>query len=83
MIIGLPKETLQGETRIALLPSEIKKSISDHNSFKIETGAGLGAYFSDDAYTASGAEVVQDTYSNSHMIISVVSLFSTHWSSNL
>mgnify|MGYP001435974511 CR=1 FL=1 len=50
MIIGLPKETLPGETRIAFVPSEIKRATSDQLSFQIETGAGLEAYFSDDSF---------------------------------
>ena len=45
MIIGLPKETMPGETRIALLPQDIKQLASDILSFHLETGAGLGAYF--------------------------------------
>ena len=53
MIIGLPKETFPSETRVALLPSEIKRASSDKILFQVETGAGLGAYFSDDSYKES------------------------------
>ena len=71
MIIGLPKETLPGETRIALLPAEIKRLTSDILSFQLETGAGLGAYFSDESYLESGAEVISDVYSHSDVIIRI------------
>ena len=71
MIIGLPKETLPGETRIALLPAEIKRLASDILSFQLETGAGLGAYFSDESYIESGAEVISDVYSHSDVIIRI------------
>ena len=71
MIIGLPKETLPGETRIAFVPSEIKRATSDQLSFQIETGAGLEAYFSDDSYIQSGATMVPDVYLDSNMIIRI------------
>ena len=71
MIIGLPKETLPGETRIALLPPEIKQLASDILSFHLETGSGMGAYFSDESYIESGAEVISDVYSHSDVIIRI------------
>ena len=71
MIIGLPKETLPGENRIVLLPSEIKRLSSDNLSFQLEAGAGLGAYFSDNSYIESGAEVVPDIYPNSDLLIRI------------
>ena len=37
MIIGIPKESLAGETRVAILPAEIKKLSSDLLKFKIES----------------------------------------------
>ncbi len=71
MIIGLPKETLKGETRIALLPSDIKRAVSDKLSFQVETGAGIGAYFSDDMYLESGAEVITNVYLSANLIIRI------------
>ena len=36
MVIGIPKESLTGETRIAILPAEIKQLSSDKVTFIIE-----------------------------------------------
>jgi len=71
MIIGLPKETLSGETRIALLPSEIKRVASNTLIFHVETDAGMKAYFSNDSFIESGAEVVPDVYLSSNVIIRI------------
>ena len=71
MIIGIPKETFPGETRIALIPSEIKLISLDKLLFHVENDAGMGAYFSDDSYRKSGAEVVGNVYSNSNLIIRI------------
>ena len=71
MIIGLPKETLPGETRIALLPQDMKQLASDILSFHLETGAGLGACFSDESYIEAGAEVVPDVYPRSDVVIRI------------
>ena len=71
MIIGLPKETLPGETRIALLPIEINRLASDILLFQMEAGAGLGAYFSDESYIEAGVDVTDEVYSSSNLIIRI------------
>ena len=71
MIIGIPKESLAGETRVAILPAEIKKLSSDLLKFKIESGAGKGSFIADENYAESGAEIVSDVYSDSDLIIRI------------
>ena len=71
MIIGIPKESLAGETRVAILPAEIKKLSSDLLKFKIESGAGNGSFIADENYAESGAEIVSDVYSDSDLIIRI------------
>ena len=71
MIIGIPKESLSGETRVAILPTEIKKLSSDLLKFKIESGAGNGSFIADEIYAESGAEIVSDVYSDSDLIIRI------------
>ena len=71
MIIGIPKESLSGETRVALLPPEIKRLLSDNLTFNIETGAGVGSFISDENYAESGAEIIPDVYLNSNLIIRI------------
>jgi len=71
MIIGIPKESLTGETRVAILPAEVKKLSSDLLKFKIESGAGNGSFIADEIYAESGAEIVSDVYSDSDLIIRI------------
>ena len=71
MIIGIPKESLSGETRVSFLPPEIKRLLSDNLTFNIETGAGVSSYISDENYTESGAEIIPDVYLNSNLIIRI------------
>ena len=71
MIIGIPKESLTGETRVAILPAEVKKLSSDFLKFKIESGAGNGSFIADKIYAESGAEIVSDVYSDSDLIIRI------------
>ncbi|MDP6853452.1 MAG: Re/Si-specific NAD(P)(+) transhydrogenase subunit alpha [Candidatus Marinimicrobia bacterium] len=71
MIIGIPKETLAGENRVAMLPEEIKRLTSEQLSFVVESGAGEGAHFKDDDYANGGAEIVSDVYFNSDIIVRI------------
>ena len=70
-LIGIPKETLANECRVPLLPSEIKRISSDNISFQIESGAGLGAHFSDASYEAAGATLTSNIYEESEIIIKI------------
>ena len=71
MVIGIPKESLIGETRIAILPADIMQLSSDKLTFIIEAGAGNGSFISDDDYSSVGAEIVSDVYSSSDLIVQI------------
>ena len=71
MIIGIPKESLIGETRIAILPAEIKQLSSDNITFIIEASAGTGSFISDEDYSCVGADIVSDVYSGSDLIVQI------------
>ena len=58
MRIGIPKETYPGETRVALIPGNLSTLTRDKHEVLLETGAGLGASYSDDEFKASGAVIV-------------------------
>jgi len=60
MQIAIPKETLAGENRVALIPDSVKKLVRAGAKVKIEAGAGLGAGFTDAEYVDQGAEIVTD-----------------------
>jgi NAD(P) transhydrogenase subunit alpha len=57
LVIGIPKESLTGETRVAATPDTVKKWIASGQRVVVETGAGLSAAFTDEAFTAAGAEI--------------------------
>ncbi len=71
MVIGIPKESLTGETRIAILPDEIKRLSSDNITFIIEANAGTGSFISDEDYSSVGADIVSDVYSGSDLIVRI------------
>lgn len=57
MQIGIPAETLAGETRVAVTPETVKKLKALGHSLRIQSGAGVAASVTDDAYIAAGAEM--------------------------
>ena len=61
MKIGIPKEIHHGEMRVATTPEAAAQIIKLGFSVRIESGAGLGANISDEAYREAGVEVVADT----------------------
>ena len=57
MHIGVPLETLPGETRVALTPETAKKLKAQGHTITVQSGAGLAASVTDAAYAAAGAEI--------------------------
>lgn len=57
MLIGVPAETTAGETRVAITPETAKKLIAQGHSIRVQSGAGVAASVTDDAYAAVGAQV--------------------------
>ncbi|TEA78246.1 Re/Si-specific NAD(P)(+) transhydrogenase subunit alpha [Allopusillimonas ginsengisoli] len=55
MQIGIPRERLPGETRVAATPETVKKYASAGHAVVVERGAGTTAHFPDDAYESAGA----------------------------
>ncbi len=60
MIVGVPKETLPGERRVALTPAVIASLGKADIKVHIETGAGVEAGYPDAEYEKSGAVLVSD-----------------------
>ena len=58
MHIGVPAETRAYETRVAATPETVKKYVSQGHRVTVQSGAGTGASFPDDAFAAAGAELV-------------------------
>ena len=59
MLIGIPKESLKGETRVAATPDTVTKLIKLGFEVAVQTNAGADASFDDAAYTAAGAKVLR------------------------
>jgi alanine dehydrogenase len=59
MIIGVPKEVKKGEFRVGMTPFGVEELKADGHKILVETGAGEGTGFSDDAYHDVGAEIVK------------------------
>ena len=60
--VFLCKETAQDETRIALVPSDVKKLIAMGYEVAVQSGAGANTGFADDDYAAAGAVIAETLY---------------------
>lgn len=72
--IGVPKEIFPGEKRVATVPEVIKKLIKLGFTVNIQSGAGAGAQFNDEAYKSVGAAIVDGAdklYESSDIIFKV------------
>ncbi|HHU93643.1 MAG TPA: Re/Si-specific NAD(P)(+) transhydrogenase subunit alpha [Alcaligenaceae bacterium] len=58
MRIGIPKETLPGETRVAATPRTVEQLLKLGYEVLVEEGAGKTAHLEDSAYAAAGATIV-------------------------
>lgn len=57
MLIGVPLETAAGETRVAVTPETAKKLKAQGHDVRVQSGAGVAASATDEAYAAAGAEI--------------------------
>jgi len=60
MVIGVPKEIMQNEGRVAATPETVKRMVEAGLKVLVQTGAGLGAHHADEAYREAGAEMVRN-----------------------
>lgn len=74
MIIGVLKEIMHGERRVAAIPETVKKMVNDGLTVLFEKGAGVGSFYLDEDYEANGATLVEDPeeiYRRSDVILKV------------
>jgi NAD(P) transhydrogenase subunit alpha len=67
MIIGIPAEITQNETRIAATPQTVKEFVKLGFTVNVQSGAGAGSFISDVAYSDIGAKIVataEDVFSS-------------------
>jgi len=71
---GIPRETVEGENRVALIPRTVKQFVEQEHDILIESGAGVKAGYGDEQYREAGAtilESVEDLYGQSDVIVKV------------
>jgi len=57
--IGVPKEVYESEKRVAVTPDTIQRVTKKNGcTFLVESGAGINASITDEAYKSSGAKIV-------------------------
>jgi NAD(P) transhydrogenase subunit alpha len=60
MKIGVPKETAEGENRVALVPEVVRKLTGQEHQVIVERGAGAGALLPDEQFEEAGATMTED-----------------------
>ena len=63
MTVGVPKESAQGERRVAMVPDVVKKLVGKGLEVRVEPGAGVQALIPDEAYEEAGATLSSDVWS--------------------
>jgi len=58
MKLAVPKETLSGEKRVALIPESVKKLKAKGFTIAVERGAGEASFIADQEYQDAGAELI-------------------------
>jgi len=73
MIVGVPREVLKDEYRVALLPVGVEELVNCGHQVLIEPGAGIGSGIADHDYLRHGAEMVtvDDLFAQSDLIVKV------------
>jgi NAD(P) transhydrogenase subunit alpha len=74
MRIGVPKEVVPGENRVALVPDIVAQLVKKGVQVSVQSGAGQGASFLDEAYERAGATIVRDAatlYAESDLVCKV------------
>jgi len=74
MRLAVPKETREGETRVAATPESVKKFKGLGLDVVVQAGAGQGAKIADADYTAAGAIIAPDaasTYRDADIVLKV------------
>lgn len=82
MLIGVPKEVKNHEYRVGLTPAGVYELFRHGHQIIVETNAGNGIGYDDEAYIKAGAYIATsniEVYEKSDMIIKVTELQSTEY----
>ena len=79
MKLGILKERIPGERRVALVPESVSRLVKGGNEVLVERGAGAASYNGDDTYAAAGARLMSDSsavYAEAELVAKVQRPFS-------
>lgn len=74
MIIGVPKEIKDHETRVGCVPSMVIALHERGHKVLVETNAGIGSSLTDEEYAEAGGEIVQnaaDVWNRADLVVKV------------
>ncbi|MBW0089173.1 alanine dehydrogenase [Pseudonocardia sp. KRD-184] len=60
LVVGVPSEIKDNENRVAMTPDGVVELVHAGHRVVVQAGAGAGSRFTDDEYTAAGAELLAD-----------------------
>ena len=74
MVIGVPKEVKDHETRVGLVPGAASALIDAGHHVVVQTGAGEGSTLPDTEYVRAGAKIVSsaaEVWSQAELVVKV------------
>lgn len=74
MIVGVPKEIMLGEYRVAATPETVKEMVDLGLTVLVEQNAGVGSFYHDEDYKQAGAQMIADcaeVFEKSDLILKV------------
>src|SRR3954471_683167 len=71
MKVGVPKETVAGERRVAIVPDVVSRLAPKGFEVLVERGAGAAASYPDAAFEAAGARLVDAVWAEADVVAKV------------
>lgn len=74
LIVGVPKEIMGGERRVAAIPDTVKKMVGEGAKVLVERGAGEASFFADSLYQEAGAilvDHVEEIFAQADVVLKV------------
>jgi alanine dehydrogenase len=82
MRVGVPREIKPDEYRVGLTPTAVREYVTHGHEVVVETGAGSGAGYADEAYVRAGAKIVADAeavFREAELIVKVKEPQAVEW----
>src|SRR6202167_1229466 len=74
MIVGVPKERMDDEYRVAITPAGVRELTSAGHTVYVEQGAGTGSALADEDFVRTGASIVhvpEDVWAQADLVLKV------------